>query len=179
MVSITIFLLAIASIGQLFAYAQRAHRALLARSQAVDELSYDLEHISRGLRMAKKSQDSLCLSAPKMNYETTANGIKFQNLKSDGTYDCIEYYLGYPGGDYGANGAIMERRAGASQNFDLSLTSPQNNVLIFSVADGIGSWSQTDNMQPRVTLHIKIEDSQGSVLQNQITVSQRDLDITE
>lgn len=180
MVSVGIFSLAIIVIGQLFFNAQRAYRILPARSQAIDELSYDLEHISRGLRMAKKAQDFSCLSLlPKANYEKTASGIKFQNLNENGSLDCVEYYLGHPGGVYGSNGALMERRSGATQNFNLPLTSPQNNVLSFSVADGTSGWGQNDALQPRVTLYLQIKDKEGFVLENQVTISQRDLDITE
>jgi len=99
MVTLAIFSLVMITVAGLFSRALLAHRVILARSQMLGESSYNLEHIGRGLRMAKKSPDGSCLSAKGLNFEKTARGgVKFQNLNSSGTTDCVEYYLGHPGG---------------------------------------------------------------------------------
>jgi len=178
LVSMAVFSLVMGVVMQLFFYSMRSHRIILAKSQMIGEMSYNLEHISRGLRMAKKSQDTSCLSAKGMNFEKTAGaGIKFQVMDSSGRLNCVEYYLGHPV-DYpqGVN-ALMEHRVNASQDFYLPLTSPVINVLEFAIADY--GWDQNDQLQPRATIHIKIQGKENQVLENQITVSQRDLDVQE
>jgi prepilin-type N-terminal cleavage/methylation domain-containing protein len=178
LVSIALFSLIMTVIMQLFLYASRAHRHILAKSQIISEISYNLEHMSRGLRMAKKTNDSACLPAAGLNFEKTARGgIKFQNINAAGQFECVEYYSGHPI-DYPAGvNAIMEYRAGPDRTFDLPLTSPAISVLEFAIAEY--GWSQTDRLQPRATIHIKVLGKEGQTAENQITVSQRDLDIQE
>lgn len=185
LVSITVFLLAISVAMQLFFYSTRAYRRLLAHSELMGESSYVLEHISRGLRMAKKSQTGgTCLAALGQNFESNAAGeIKFQNSNIIATnptdeIDCVEYYLGHPANYPSGTIALMERRSKPLPNpnsIDLPLTSPQTTILEFSI---IGSgWNQTDNLQPRVTLYIKMQGKENVAAENQITISMRDIDI--
>lgn len=170
MVSLAIFSLVIAVVLQLFFYAGRAHRIILAKSQIMGEMAYNLEHISRGLRMAKKTQDTDCLSEKGLNFEkTVAGGIKFQTVNSSGQVECVEYYV--------SNGVLMEHRRNPEREFDLPITSPAISVSQFSIAEY--GWPQSDRLQPRVTLHIKMEGRENQSMENQITVSQRDLDIGE
>lgn len=168
MVALAVFLIMIAVIMQLFFYANRAHRIILAKAQMMGEMSYNLEHISRGLRMAKKAQDTSCLSAKGLNFEKTARGgIRFQTINSLGQIDCVEYYV--------AGNLLMQYRYNSEREFDLPMISPAVKVLQFSVAEY--GWAQTDWLQPRVTLRIKMEGREGQTMESQITVSQRDLDI--
>ncbi len=178
MVALAVFSLIMITVAGLFSHALRAHRVILAKSQMLEEAAYNLEHISRGLRMAKKTSDSGCLSAKNINFEKTARGgVKFQNLNSSGTMDCVEYYLGYPDGGYGANGALMESRANAERSFDLPLTSPAVNVEAYNVYDY--GWPQNDRLQPRTTISMRIRGGENQVISHQITISQRDLDVEE
>ena len=177
-VTLAIFSLIMVAVAGLFFHALRAHRTILAKSQMLGESSYNLEHIGRGLRMAKKSPDAGCLSVKGLNFEKTARGgVKFQNLNSSGTTDCVEYYLGHPGGSYGANGALMESRANAERSFDLPLTSPAVDVASLAVYDY--GWAQNDDLQPRTTIHIQMRGHQNQIMDHQITISQRDLDVEE
>lgn len=170
LVSLAIFLLVIAVVLQLFFYAGRAHRIILAKSQIMGEMAYNLEHISRGLRMAKKTQDENCLSEKGRNFKKTdRGGIKFQAVNSSGQVECIEYYV--------SNGVLMEHRRNSEREFDLPITSPAINVSQFSIAEY--GWLQTDWIQPRVTLRVRMEGKENQSMENQITVSQRDLDIEE
>ncbi len=182
MVSIAVFSLVMGVIMQLFFYSMRSHRIILAKSQMIGEMSYNLEHISRGLRMAKKSQvdTTWCLPAGTnfQKYDLNSDGIfdsiKFLNVNQDGTFRCVEYYLGV----FEGASALMERQVINSGGvFDLPITSPAINVLEFAIAEY--GWGQNDRLQPRATIHIKIQGKENQVLENQITISQRDLDIQE
>jgi prepilin-type N-terminal cleavage/methylation domain-containing protein len=181
MVSIAIFLLAMGAAMQLFFFSERAYRDLLAYSQTIGEMSYDLEHISRGLRMAKKSGDSSCLSVPGKNFESTGSDIKFQNLNGSGQMDCVKYYLGHPSGYPADKTALMEYRKNLDAEYALPLTSPEVNVRAFSIIQdsSFDGWEQTDRLQPRVTLHMRAQSSNGKILETQMTVSQRDIDVVE
>jgi len=157
---------------------------LMTHNQLINEMSYNLEHITRGLRMAKKSTDSKCLSAPKLNFEkithneggVTTYGIKFLNSKTGGGTECIEYYLGHPV-DYPAGTfALMENRNSGTWSFNLPLTSPEINVLAFKIDENKIGWSQDDFLQPRVTLYLQAKNKENEILENQMTISQRDLD---
>lgn len=186
LVSIAVFSMAMGVVTQLFLYSMHIQRFLVAHAQMVNEMSYNLEHISRGLRMAKKSQDTNTACLPQgSNYETTVHnetgattyGIKFLNPKLAGGVECVEYYLGHPA-DYPAGAmALMEKRDGGTWSFDLPLTSPDVKILAFTVA-GTG-WSQDDTSQPRVTVYVQSQSKEKEILENQITVSQRDIDVRE
>lgn len=169
LVATTIFSMSMGVVMELFLHSMHIQRTLVAHAQLISEMSYNLEHISRGLRMAKKSADSACLSAPGKNFEITASGVKFLNPKLNGGVECVEYYL--------SGQTLFERRNAGVWSFDLPLTSPDVKVLSFSAA-GSG-WSQEDFIQPRVTVYIKAQSKESEILENQITVSQRDIDINE
>lgn len=176
MVSLAIFSLSMIVVGQLFFRSLYIQKFLVAHFQLVNEMSYNLEHISRGLRMAVKGEGASCLPQG-VNFEQTAAGIKFQDVNPNGTTDCVEYYLGHPADYPSGILALMERRVGTSSSFDLPLTSPKIKILNFSVT-GTG-WSQSDRLQPRITIYIQAQNNENEILENQITVSQRNPDIDE
>lgn len=171
LVALAVFSLSMGVVTQIFSYSMHIQRFLTAHYQMTNEMSYNLEHISRGLRMAKKSEDALCLPGAGMNFQQPGphGGIRFLNPKLNGGYECVEYYL--------EGQRLMESRDSAAWNFDLPLTSPDVKILAFT-ATGAG-WSQEDVLQPRVTIYIKAESKEGEILENQITISQRDIDVNE
>jgi prepilin-type N-terminal cleavage/methylation domain-containing protein len=183
LVSMAIFTLSMGVVSQLFIFSMKAQMSLSDDAQLVNETSYNLEHISRGLRMAKKSTDATCLSAPNLNYEmpshiygsVTTYGIKFQSPNPAGAYDCVEYYMGYPAGAYGSKAALMENRISGGVSFDLPLTSPDVELLNFNIS-GTG-WPQDDELQPRVTIDMRTKSQENRILNIQSTVSQRNIDV--
>jgi prepilin-type N-terminal cleavage/methylation domain-containing protein len=178
MVSIAIFLLAMTVVSELFIFSLRAHRKILAHSQMIGEISYDLEHISRGLRMAKKSDvNDACLQQGE-NFKIQSGKLIFKNRKANGDIDCIKFYYSHPTDYPSGVMALMEERNDFSG--PLPLTSPETNVTVFSVVqDSNSGWDQDDDLQPRVTLYIKTEDKEGGIFETQTTISQRDLDVAE
>jgi len=184
LVSLMIFSVSMGVVSQLFTFSLKAERMLASHAQLVNEMSYNMEHISRGLRMAKKSKltDPACLSAENINYETTTHvygsqttyGIKFQNPTMSGTVDCVEYYMGYV--SYPGKAVLMERRSSNGVFlYDLPMNSPAVELLHFNIS-GTG-WPQEDELQPRVTIYIETKGKEGQILKIQTTVSQRNLDI--
>jgi prepilin-type N-terminal cleavage/methylation domain-containing protein len=179
LVSVSIFLLAMTIVFEMFYASLRVQRRMVAHSQLINEMSYNLEHISRGVRMAKKSlpTDPPCLSTLSTNYERTAFGIKFQNPNAIvGGVDCVEYYVSAHPQNPAAK-ALMERRSNSVFSFDLPLTSSEIDIINFSVT--MSGESQDDTLQPRVTLYIEAKNRENEIMKDQITISQRDLDIRE
>jgi prepilin-type N-terminal cleavage/methylation domain-containing protein len=192
LVSLGIFSLVMIVVSQAFMSSLDAKKSLVARSQMINEMSFSLEHISRGIRMAKKSTDTInggCLLAGEhINYELsshtdcqgdTVQGIRFIAPNVTGpatTFDCVDFYKGC----FNGQAALIESRRNLTtgEAFDLPLTSPLTTVIDFSVALDQYGWSQEDIIQPRVTLFIKVQDKEGGLMQAQTTVSQRNPDIT-
>jgi prepilin-type N-terminal cleavage/methylation domain-containing protein len=177
LVSVAIFSVAMGIVVQMFYYSLRMQKYLTAHFQLFNEISYNMEYISRGLRMAQKSIDSSCLTSAGLNFEKTAAGIKFRVPNATGGSDCVEYYTATPPGYPAAVIALMEKRTSITDSYDLPLTSPKITILNFEIKDS--GWMQTDNLQPRVTIYIKAQGAVGEILENQFTVSQRNLDISQ
>ena len=187
LVSIMVFSLSMGVISQLFSYSIRAERILVAHSQLINEISYDMEHISRGLRMAKKSViGGNCLSDAGVNFEPIygddggIHGIKFQSPKASDvpnapdTYDCVTYYKGMQDGV----AALMEHRVSSDgSSFDLPLTSPDVELITFNIKNF--GWIQGDDLQPRVTFILEMKGRENQSIKIQTTVSQRDADVNE
>ncbi len=185
MVSLVIFSLAMTIVGQLFFYSLKMQRQMAARTKMINELSYAMERISRGMRMAQKDTTGTCV-AQYENYEwfEDANGdhVKFKtpdtSFISSTPLDCVEYYLDEPAGYPTGVTALMEARhneGGAFADYTLPLTSPGVTVQSFAVKQH--GWSQNDTIQPRVIIYIRAIDSQDQELEAQMTVSQRNIDI--
>ncbi|MFH1656928.1 MAG: prepilin-type N-terminal cleavage/methylation domain-containing protein [bacterium] len=170
LVALAIFsIIASLAIG-IFVMAMRSQRKILAQQQVLDQVSYAIEYMSRAIRMARKDDITIggvsvnCLFGDRVNYEITAigtghGGIKFRNYNND----CPEFYL--------QEGQLREDKNGV----DLPLTAPDLTVISFEIKDS--GWDQYDTLQPAVTMFLDIEGKEGTKIQIQTTVSQRNLDV--
>ncbi|MFA6376211.1 MAG: prepilin-type N-terminal cleavage/methylation domain-containing protein [Candidatus Paceibacterota bacterium] len=197
LVSISIFALAMTVVTQLFIYSLRAEKRLVAHSQLINEMSYNMEHFARDIRMAKKRLQAdpapYCLSTVGVNFDEIktggiVTGLKFKNTNLSGGIDCIQYYACNPSqpcysslglGALGYSGvtALIESHAGTNGTFDLPVTSPKINITNFKLV--VVGESQEDEIQPRVTMYIQAKNEENEVLESQLTVSQRDIDYRE
>ena len=185
MVSLFIFSMTMTIVGQLFFYSLKMQRQMSAHTKLINEMSYGMERISRGLRMAQKDTAGACIGQYE-NYQrsTDAYGDHIKFLTPDTSFlsanpvDCVEYYLDHPA-DYPTGViALMESRhseGAAFADYALPLTSPDVDVQSFAAAEQ--GWSQDDTSQPRVIIHLKALDKEGQDLEVQMTVSQRNIDI--
>jgi len=185
MVSMAIFSLTMTIVMQLFFYSLKMQRQMAARTELINELSYSMERMSRGIRMAQKDTAGTCIGQNE-NYQRSVDSygdhVKFltpdTSFASSNAVDCVEYYLGHPA-DYPAGVvALMESRhnaGGAFSDYALPLTSPMADIQSFAVMDR--GWSQDDTIQPRVILHLKAFDAEGQEMEVQMAVSQRNSDI--
>lgn len=147
----------------------KSQQKALASQELIDSISYNLEYISRAVRMAKKelSDSPVCLSARGLNYEQTrdGNGLKFINY--DGV--CQEIFLDTE------EGRLYESRDGG-QALPLTPSSFQVNSFQLGPSD---SWGQEEPVeQPRVTIVMEVEKREyGSTVSIQTTISQRNLNV--
>lgn len=165
MVSMTVFMVAIAISSNFFVAAIRTQSKALADQQVISQTSYALDYMSRSLRMARKDIDGDCITTPKVNYEKTPTGVRFEDHKGD----CREFFL--------ENGQIKQYLDGEV----LPLTSNNLSVEEFNInleGETQGSSDNLDHFQPRVTLFLSVKEiTQKEVKEFQTTISQRNLDI--
>ena len=165
LVSITVFSLIITSVGGSMTSILKAQRRLLSLQELSEQTSYAEEYMSRAIRMATKDIDGVCIGA-RENYQIThaGEGIKFLNYDNE----CQEFYL--------LDGQLWENKNGVNTE----LTSNALEVEVFNI--NLVGESQTDNLQPRFTLFLKIKGAgpgqEGQAeMEIQTTLSQRKLDV--
>ncbi len=165
LVSMTIFSLIITSVSGSITSILQAQRKLLSLQELSEQASYAEEYMSRTIRMAAKDVDGACIGS-RENYQITrgGEGIKFLNYDNE----CQEFYL--------FNNQLWENKNGE----DTELTSNALKIEVFNI-NLLGEF-QTDSIQPRVTLFLKIKGTgpgpeEQAEMQIQTTLSQRKLDV--
>ncbi len=168
LITVAIFSLAIGAMSGIFASVLRNQRQGLSTQQLIDSTSYNLEYISRALRMARKQTKDLpsCLSQNGLNYELNVvkDRITFLNYQGD----CYQIYL--------QGNRIYQKR---NQENPLPITPA--NLSVSSLQFNLSGESDADNLQPRVTLAFVIENINPKIqekikLRVQTAISQRELD---
>jgi prepilin-type N-terminal cleavage/methylation domain-containing protein len=161
MVVAAIFSVLVIAISSIFVASIKVERNILASKKILGELSYVMEYMTRSLRMAEKDTSGTCITSGS-NYQITARGgIKFINTLKSNT--CQEYFLD--------SGKIKY----ATGTEDLDLTSSTVNItkLDFEVVNE----TESDNLQPFVTIYVEASTPNSPILQLQTSVSQRNPDI--
>lgn len=176
LVTIGIFSVVIGMVSGVFILGIRQQKIAFASQILLDQTSFSLEYMSRALRMAKKELSSapVCLSQRGLNYEITrsGSGLKFINhLESD---DCQEFFL--------ESGQLKYRKKiGQTGEESFSLTSSKLDVS--STKFNLTGGSQSDNLQPSVTISLQIKgkgELEGSQrIKIQTTLSQRNPDVLQ
>lgn len=168
MVAIAVFSIIIGAVSGLFISGLAGQRNALASQRLLDQTSYALEYMSRALRMAKKDLTGSCLNNSGLNYKTFDSDTRLRFINHLENDDCQEFFLG------GVDGKqLMQTKGGET----LPLTSSK--LEITSLNFFLSGQSQEDNLQPKVTIFLKIK-GKGlgqPEINIQTTVSQRNLDI--
>jgi prepilin-type N-terminal cleavage/methylation domain-containing protein len=159
LVAISIFVILLTIFGNFFHKALDIQRTSLTSYEVLNTASYNLEYMSRAIRMAKKDRNGVCISKNN-NYEFVpypgADGIRFMN--DDG--NCQEFYL--------INGRLFEVRDGDT----LPLTPVHLEINSFTVGKDGSCWDQSELIQPKVSLILEIEGIKFKTL-----ISQRNLNV--
>jgi len=172
LVSVAIFSMMISIFTGFLASSIRNQQTALSSQELIGSVSFNLEYMSRAIRMAKKDHDGNCVSPAKYNYETNINRdrIKFLNYQDK----CQEFFLD--------GTALKERKStdSTAANFGtaLPLTPSALNIISFELGPP-DSWGQDQLTQPRVTFSLRMEGSDGGEnpvsMDIQTTISQRNL----
>ena len=160
-VAVAIFsILLVVFSGFFFDAIQGQQRALVSQ-EIIDNVSYNLEYMSRAIRMAKKDTEGDCIAATN-NYELTRNdrGIKFKNYEDE----CQEFFWD------NSDNLLYEIRGA---DVPLPLTPAKFEVNNFIIS-GSETWGQDQDplTQPKIGLFLEIEG-----LKIQTTISQRNLNV--
>ena len=165
--AVTIFSMLVSVFAGYLVSSIKSQQKALSSQQLVDSVSYNLEYMSRAIRMAKKelSDPPVCLSSTGLNYEETRSGKGLKFINYDGV--CQEFFWD------DSEKRLYESKDGGTA---LPLTPATLRITSFKLEDP-NTWgqAQTPQKQPRVTFSLKMEKS-GEVLMNiQTTISQRNL----
>lgn len=166
LIGMGIFALILGPVTGLLVSGIRLQRQSLAEQQSLDQLSFALEYMSRALRMAKKDTTGNCLSQTGLNYENPGgqiSNIKFINPLQN--YRCQRFFL---------EAQTLKYDMGAGES-PLALTAAK--LQVQSLKFNLIGQSETDDLQPRVTIFLKAKPTQSArPIELQTTISQRNLD---
>ncbi len=167
LITVSIFSIVIGAMSGVFSSVLKNQRWNLSVQELVDSASYNLEYISRTLRMAIKQTDDLspCLSQNGLNYELNADKNRITFLSYQG--ECCQIYL--------QNGRIFQQKG--TEILPLTPANLDVPSLTFNLIGG----ADTDNWQPRVTINFilgnkTLKPEEKAELRAQTTISQRELD---
>ncbi len=163
LVSLTIFVLFVSSATGVFVSITRHQRRFLIKQEILNQSSYNIELMSRAIRMAKKDTIGSCISSGH-NYSINQdkNSIKFINHMQGG--ECQRFFL--------EDGQIKHERGKEV----LTLTSSKFNVtnLYFKILNKAS--------QPMIVINFEVEKEIGEDVERvnvQTTVSQRNLNVDQ
>lgn len=164
LVAAFIFSIVITAASGIFVSALKSQTRVLSTQLALDNTSYTLEYMARALRMAKKDENGNCIPS-KWNYKVRAGGQEIEFLNHNG--QCQKFFLQ---GD-----TLKQTKAGST----FSLT--PNEIEVISLNFSVEGQTQTDNLQPIVTIYLTVKgkvtgEETPPEIKAQTTVTQRNLD---
>lgn len=175
MVAVSIFTIVIASPTGFLVSSLKQQQRALAIQELTDNISYNLEYMSKALRMASRDDESgYCLSQDNANYEITGRGIKF----NDYGQECKEFYLD--------NGKLYEVIYTSGLPGAPAPLTPDNIEVTSFNLNGIGLAEPAigeSRIQPRITIFLEARGEIGSnpdlepSIKTQTTISQRNLNV--
>jgi len=148
-------------VSGIFISSLNTERNILTTKRVLGEVSYASEYMTRALRMAEKDIIGSCIGLGN-TYEITArDGLEFINALKN--YQCQEFFL--------SNGQIKTEINGSI----IDLTSDK--ITVSHLDFDISGASESDNLQPFVTIYIQAHTEKSSIIKTQTSVSQRNPDI--
>ncbi len=175
LVAVGIFTMIIAAPTGFLVGSLKGQQRALSSQELVDSVSYTLEYMSRALRMAKKDLTGACIEKGS-NYENPTNDIskiRFLNYKGY----CQEFSV--------SDAQLKERKStdGSEENLGEFFPLTSNDLEVELVRFQLSGQSQDDDLQPRITLFLKVKGARGQKpelqpeIKIQTTISQRNLDV--
>ena len=188
-VVLAVFLVIIGVALTIFISIVSHQRRILAQQELLNQASYFIEYVGKGLRMAVKDDAGTCIAADSVYQLEDYNedkgiwtGIKFINASDNNV--CKEFRLEFIDSYNESLGYILKEISATGYSTNITSTNLKINSLSFSL-NGVAPSQDNDhvpiagdNSQPRVTIFLDIQ-AQGDTNQPstkvQITVSQRNI----
>jgi len=148
-VAVSIFLLIMMVLMQMFEMSLKIQRKFLAKSEAASEISYLMEYLSRSVRMAQKDTGGSCIGANN-NYFSSSSGVAGELKFKTSNGDCLKIYL--------ENEALWETINNTTPPY--RLTSPKLQVKNFNIAQA--GWDNVDFIQPRIVISLDLLDASNA-----------------
>ena len=185
-VVLSIFLIIMGVTVDIFLSVVRSQKRILEEQELLNQISYAVEYMSTGLRMAKKAPDDSCFGSGTTGrvYELThclngvlqpCNGIKFINSLDNNA--CTEIFL-----DESVNPVtpplVEVKNGGSPANLLSNKFKIEGGNFIINGDKTIHSISDADLVQPRVTILLNVQTQSPGNQQKKIiqtTISQRNL----
>lgn len=175
LVAAAIFGTLMVAITGIFISALRIEKNVLGSKKVLGQISYAAEYMTRALRMAEKDKTGICVkdvpfgSGNYSNYESgSVSEIRFKNALQGG--DCQEFFL--------EDGKIKFQTEAESPLPPLPLELTSSDIVVDSLKFEITGEVQDDNLQPFVTIYIEAHSQDSPPLKVQVSISQRNLDVS-
>lgn len=172
MVAISVFTVVITGLMELFGSIFKTQLENLDFQQLLNSASFVSEYVPRALRLAQKDSNGDCISIINSSFENPdGNTSRIRFLNSEGK--CQEFLKE---GNY-----LKVRKSTDSKYQNLLSAQPLTaaSILVENLIFQISGAIQEDNLQPKITIVLKIATTGQSPqhLNFQTTVSQRELDV--
>ena len=169
LVSISIFTVIFGAMAGILIFNIRVQREMLIELEALDEINFAIEYMSRALRLAVKEDGSFNCLTNDFSYQSPggdSSKIRFINYLQGS--DCQEFFL--------ENDILWYKKGIGVSEQTFALTSPGLIIddLIFNLLGAVAG----DGLQPRATMILRASHAKiRSPFDIQTTVSQRKLDV--
>lgn len=166
LIGMGIFILVVGTGSGVLAYTIRTQRSLLTYQSITSELNFNLEYMSRALRMVVPDEDGSCTEAVGRTYKVDGSSLTFINHLQEGA--CQKFFL---------EGGTLKYDPDTTTSGDiLDMSSPDTEIE--SLRFAVSGEDTGDAKQPQVTILIKVSsDELSDSVRLQTTVSARRLDI--
>jgi len=169
LVAVSIFVIIMTAAAGIFANILKTQEQVLIKQLAMSNTSYALEYMSRAMRMAVKDENGTCLTNSGCNYSNSGSNdsVKFINHKGE----CVRFFL-----EEDSEGIGRIKYSNPS-DFTGSKPFTPDELDVQSLKFNLNGECQADNLQPTVTIVMKVKIAEGATFKAQTTVTQRNLDI--
>ncbi len=168
LVAAAIFGILMVAITGIFVSALRVERNVLGSKKVLGQISYAAEYMTRALRMAEKDKTGICIPSGSNYQSASISEIKFINALQNS--DCQEFFL--------EDGKIKFQTGAETPLPPPPLELTSSDIVVDNLKFELSGEVQGDGLQPFATIYIEAHTQDSPALKIQVSVSQRNLDVS-